>query len=199
MKEKVHIVRYKKDLRMADHKPLYEACQQDLPVVALYVWEPKMMQHADYSHFHQYRIQESLKDLSHSLRKINIPLLMWHGGVEEILTLIQKYYEITHIYAHEETGNNLTYLRDIGIMKYCQNNMITYTEYPTNAVVRRLADRDMWDKIWKERIHSEIVPTPSACTLYAIDAGLLEKAKKSFYSFVPAMKPAACGSAQDMP
>lgn len=94
MKEKINIVWYKKDLRVSDHKPLYEACKDNLPVIALYVREPTIMQASDYSHFHQYWIQESLKDLKLSLTNIYIPLLMRYGEVSQILHIISDIYDI---------------------------------------------------------------------------------------------------------
>jgi deoxyribodipyrimidine photo-lyase len=90
------------------------------------------MSHSDYSHFHQYRIQESLKDLYRSLQTLGIPLLFRHGEVKECLDEIQLYYHIKGIYAHEETGNNLTFIRDKAIIQYCKENHIEFLEYPSN-------------------------------------------------------------------
>ena len=77
------------------------------------------MSHPDYSHFHQYRIQESLKDLKSQLATLNIPLIMVHTEMLHALDIIQCYYKIHTIYAHEETGNGLTYARDLSVIKYC--------------------------------------------------------------------------------
>lgn len=189
MKPPITIVRYKKDLRITDHKPLYEACQKENNIIALYVREKHIMWWPDYSHFHQYRIQESLKDLKKSLYTLHIPLLMRYWEIEEVLAHVQEYYTITHIYSHEETWNNLTYIRDKKIIKYCQSNNIVFTEYPHNAVVRRLQSRDLWDTIRKERIFDTIILIPQKQNAYILNDILLEKAKKLFTHFTPAAKP----------
>lgn len=82
------------------------------------------MQSPDYSHFHQYRIQESLKDLKKSLSGLNISFIMRYGTVEEAFDYIRKYYTIHHIYAHEETGNDISYQRDKRIINYCKKDSI---------------------------------------------------------------------------
>jgi deoxyribodipyrimidine photo-lyase len=185
----ISLLRYKKDLRIADHAPLWNACQQDFPVVALYIREPHIMEADDYSHFHQYRIQESIKDLKYSLSQLNIPLLMRYGEFDQALAYIQQYYTIKHIYAHEETGNHLTYMRDLAMIKYCKSNHITFTEYPTNAVVRKLRSRDDWGKHHKERIFAPMIALPQTKLPFELHASLLQVFKESFQNFVPATKP----------
>jgi deoxyribodipyrimidine photo-lyase len=73
------------------------------------------MEGDDYSHFHQYRLQESLKDLKRSLAHIGIPLLMRYGKVDDVMERISMYYDIEGVYAHEETGNHISYMRDIRV------------------------------------------------------------------------------------
>jgi deoxyribodipyrimidine photolyase len=61
------------------------------------------MNSPDYSHFHQYRVQESVKELKRTLSEINIPFLMYHGEAIEILDNIRSNYEILALFANEET------------------------------------------------------------------------------------------------
>ena len=199
IKPPISIVRYKKDLRIADHKPLYEACQQNFSVVALYVREPHIMQGSDYSHFHQYRIQESLKDLKSSLKKLNIPLLMIHGEMTEALDQIQNYYTIDTMYAHEETWNNLTYQRDLSIIYYCQDHNFKFVEYPHNGVVRRLQSRDSRSPIQRERMSQPLIDIPGVQSYYDLDKQLIMYAKESFVSFVAAKRPSTRSHQRDQP
>lgn len=190
---------FKKDLRIADHKPLYEACQQAFPVIAFYVREPHIMQADDYSHFHQYWIQESLKDLKQSLSQLNIPLLMRYGEMSQVLDIIKEYYEITNIYAHEETGNHLTYTRDIWIISYCKENNILLHEYPHNGIVRKLKSRDAWSHIHKQRMNDTIIPIPHPQSPVVIHEGLQKQAHTSFTTFLKADKPSTWIYAHDIP
>ena len=148
----INLVRFKKDLRVADHIALYEACQLGLPVVGLYVREPSVMKYPDYSHFHQYRIQQSLKDLKYHLKQLNIPLIMIYAEMSEALDMVQQYYSIHSIYAHEETGNDLTYKRDISVINYCVKRWIVLNEYPYNGVIRKLVSRDLRSNMHRQRM-----------------------------------------------
>jgi deoxyribodipyrimidine photo-lyase len=120
-----------------------------------------MMTHGDFSAFHQYRIQESLTDLKNNLGQYNIPLLIRHGEMIDILTQINSILPITTIHAHEETGNGKTFARDRAVIKRTKHHTIPFQETPTNGVVRRLVSRDDRAKIWDERIVKKpIIPPP---------------------------------------
>ena len=69
-------------------------------------------------------------------------------------------YDIQSIYSHEETGNMITYQRDISISEYLRSRSVPWHEYATNGVVRKLATRDDWSKIWSSRMSAEIIPRP---------------------------------------
>lgn len=73
---------------------------------------------------------------------------------------ILEYYDVDSIFSHEETGNAITYDRDIMMGKYLRAKGIAWTEYPTNGVVRRLSSRDDWTRIWQSRMMVPILPPP---------------------------------------
>jgi deoxyribodipyrimidine photo-lyase len=152
-----------------------------------------------YSHFHQYRIQESLKDLKQSLTKLNTPLLMYYGEVNQALDIIRDYYDIDHIYAHEETGNHLTYMRDLDTITYCKDHHITFTEYPCNAVVRKLSSRDHRSIFQKDRMAQALIPIPDIQDPFTISAILAQKSKNSFKSFVAVSRPSTWIYSRDQP
>lgn len=195
----ISLIRYKKDLRIADHLPLYEACQWDLPVIGLYVREPDIMHHPDYSHFHQYRTQESLKDLKSSLSHLNIPLIVMYGSVQQALDTISQYYTIQSLLAHEETGNALTYDRDRTIIKYCKNHHISFHEYPSNGVVRKLPSRDARDTIRKQRILKPLTPIPSPRQPFFLSQWLQDIARQSLVWFPRVYQPATRTHPRDQP
>jgi hypothetical protein len=45
---------------------------------------------------------------------------------------ILEYYDVEKIFSHEETGNAITYHRDIMMGKYLGSKKIPWIEYPTN-------------------------------------------------------------------
>lgn len=195
----INLIRFKKDLRIADHKPLWESMQSHTPVLAIYVRETSVMNHSDYSHFHQYRIQESLKDLYRSLQTLGITMLFRHGEVKECLDEIQLYYHIKSIYAHEETGNNLTFLRDKIIIQYCKENHIEFLEYPNNWVVRKLISRDNRSDLHKERMSLAPIPIPSPQKHRVLENALLMRSKVTFHNFRKVDKPHSWIYNRDIP
>lgn len=199
MKEKITLIRYKKDLRITNHQPLYEACQWDFPVIWLYIREPHIMRSDDYSHFHQYWTQESIKDLKQSLKKLNIPLLMRYGEVKEALDDIRNYYDIQNIYAHEETGNHLTYMRDLATITYCRDHHISLREYPSNGVVRKLSSRDHRSIFQKDRMSQALIPIPKPQDIRTIDETLIQQSQESFKSFSAVSRPATWIYSRDQP
>ena len=68
-----------------------------------------------------------------------------------------------NIYAHEETGNQWTFDRDIDVQNGVKNNNILLSESPTNGVVRGLKNRSEWSKIRKTRIYDTV--NRKACKL----------------------------------
>jgi deoxyribodipyrimidine photo-lyase len=130
------IVWYKRDLRVSDHRPLSEALmlgkRQGIPVIALYVFEPRVTSAPDFSMFHRQFIEESLSDLTESLDTIGVPLLIFERHISDVMKLILGQHEIIHLFSHEETGNRITYDRDLLMKQYLRSKSILWSEFPTN-------------------------------------------------------------------
>jgi deoxyribodipyrimidine photo-lyase len=164
------IVWYKRDLRVSDHRPLSEALiignRQSIPVIALYVFEPRVTRAPDFSMFHRQFIEESLVDLSKSLDTIGVLLLIFERHISDVMKLILGQYDIIHLFSHEETGNSITYDRDLLMKQYLRSKSISWSEYPTNGVVRALRSRDDWSKIWESRMKDPIIRRPHGQSRY---------------------------------
>ena len=64
------------------------------------------------------------------------------------------------VFAHQETGNNWTFVRDEEIRTLFKKNKVSFKEFPTNGVVRGLKNRDEWSKIRNSRMYDDIYETP---------------------------------------
>jgi deoxyribodipyrimidine photo-lyase len=155
---------FKRDLRVEDHAPLHAAVslslQTNTPIVAFYSFEPNIVNAPDFSDFHFRFIQESLWDLQKSLSNLGIPLCIFQRHISEVMQLFLDTYTIKHLFSHEETGNAITYSRDLRLATFLESQKISWTEFPTNGVVRKLQSRDTWSKIWDSRMYSKILPVP---------------------------------------
>lgn len=157
----IQLVWFKRDLRLQDHRPLSEAAQRG-PVLCLYVYEPEVYQAADASPAHQVFISQSLAELRAGLRELGSELYLFQGEITEALNHIAKVCPIAALWSHEETGNGITYQRDLQVADWCQAKGIPWTEYWQNGVIRRLRSRDGWADRWIQRMRLPQVETPGS-------------------------------------
>ena len=159
-KPKIIIVWFKRDLRIHDHAPLYEASKYGLPVLPLYVIEPDYWKQPFASRRHWHFIHDCLLELQQDCAALGQALVFRIGETLEILQQLADNYDIHAIHAHEESGNAWTYRRDKAIIKWCDQNAIKLHEYPCNGVVRRLKTRDDWSKLRNARMAQSLITTP---------------------------------------
>lgn len=154
-RKKVNLVWFKRDLRTEDHAPLKAACEDQLPALLIYFFEPGLVQSDDYADRHWRFVWESLQDLKSALKSEGHTLHIMYGNVRRGLIQLHKTYDIQNIYSHQETGIRITYERDKGISNWCAAEGVKWTEFPTNAVYRGLKNREDWKDKWESRILTE--------------------------------------------
>ena len=159
MTQSINVVWFKRDLRITDHAPLFQAAQVG-NVLSLYIVEPELWRQPDSGRRHWHFIHDSLVELQASLAPIGAPLTIRIG--EAIDVLQQLLYELDSftLWSHEESGNGWTYQRDISVAAWCQAHGVGWHEFPTNGVVRRLKSRDGWAKQREARMRSPIIHSP---------------------------------------
>jgi len=154
------VVWLKRDLRIHDHEPLARAALSG-PVIALYICEPHVVWGShDHDPRHWTFVRECLDDVANSLQKLGIPLTVRVGDAVEVLEQLRVAHNVTHVWAHEETGNLATFARDRAVIAWAQSERVAFTEVPQNGIVRRLASRDDWGKIRASRLSHPIVNPP---------------------------------------
>lgn len=157
----IHIVWFKRDLRVQDHQALHEAAQRG-DVLPVFAWDASVWSSPDYSTQHVLFVQECLASLKNELQTIGLDLLQSSQGILHLLNQLQRDYNIAGLYSHEETGNHHTFALDKQVAQWCREHGVHWHEYPQNGVVRRLKNRDHWHVIWQQRMSSPIVPVPQA-------------------------------------
>ena len=161
MREKVIIVWFKRDLRISDHAPLYNAVQDGKAVLPLFVVEPDYWQLPTSSRRQWCFVHDCLTELHASLRALGQGLIIRIGKVIDVLTDLAGEFEIDAIYAHEETGDAWTYARDRAVIAFCRDQNIRFCESPTNGVVRHLKNRNEWAGIRTQRMREDRWPRPA--------------------------------------
>lgn len=160
-KPAVHIVWFKRDLRVTDHRALYAASQAG-DVLPLYVIEPEWWQQPDMSRRHWSFLTECLQSLDQDLRHLGQPLIIRSGKVTEVLAVLQEHFHIAGLWSHEETGNGWTYSRDLAVQAWCRDAGIPWTELQQAGVIRRMKSRNGWADRWERFMAKSVVPMPDA-------------------------------------
>lgn len=161
----VHVVWLKRDLRLLDHQCFFEVekrCAQGDKMIAVYVYEPLVYRAVEFDACHLYFINECLTSLRADLNAIGGELLILKGDIVRVLERVRSHFSVTHLWAHEENGNEVTYTRDLHVAAWAKEMGVTMREYPQNGVVRRLKSRDGWAEQWKDRMGEPVFDKPSS-------------------------------------
>lgn len=160
MKERIHIVWFKRDLRIHDHAPLHVATSRG-KVLPLYVVEPDYWQLPDVSARHWRFIRQSLHELNTTLSRLGQPLVKMQGDVLTVLDTLREHFDVAGLYSHQETGNLWTYARDRQVAQWCAQHGIAWQEFQPYGVFRRLRDRDGWAGKWEHFMAQERLTAPA--------------------------------------
>lgn len=144
----INVVWYKRDLRLTDHEPLYAALEDGESVLLLYIFEPSLLSHSNYSDMHWSFVWEALQDLIEKLKKYNSGILIKHGESTEIFDQLHARYGISKVFSHAETGLKKTYDRDLELQDFFRFRGVEWAEYQQNGVIRRLTNRSTWKRDW---------------------------------------------------
>ena len=153
----VHVVWFKRDLRIADHAPLALAASKG-PVLPLYVIEPELWLQADSDARHWRFIRASLLALRERLGSLGQALVVREGQVEVILDKLHRSCGIAGLLSHEETGNAWTFERDKRVSAYLREQGIPWHQIPQFGVTRGLRDRNRWSDLWEQHMRQALAP-----------------------------------------
>lgn len=165
----VHLVWFKKDLRLADHKPLTEALthasESTNPVQLglVYLIEPTLLVQPDSAPQHFEFAMECLQDLASQLPvHVGIQLICADAVdfFKSVVVSLQAGQQL-HVHSHEETGNWASFERDKQVGRILKDAGALWHQHQSNAVVRNLKDRDVWSQLWLREMQKPALPIPS--------------------------------------
>ncbi|MCU0707465.1 MAG: deoxyribodipyrimidine photo-lyase, partial [Pirellula sp.] len=159
--EPVHIVWFKRDLRIRDHAALAYAAAQG-PVLPLYVFEPDLWRQPEMDATHLQFITQSLLELARELECLGTKLIIRRGDIVSVLESLKWEMDIAAIHSHEEVGGRWTFERDRRVKQWLASHGIPWRETPQCGVVRGLKSRDRWASHWKAWMQKEIPLVPKS-------------------------------------
>jgi deoxyribodipyrimidine photo-lyase len=155
----VQVVWFKRDLRTVDHRPLTKAAACG-PVLPLLIVEPEYWQQPDVSRRQWLAIRPAVNELSIRLNELGAPLIIRVGNAPDIFRELHAQYQISAVHAHEETGNDFTFKRDIDVRAFCKQAGIPFVESRQFGVFRGLKNRDTWAGQHRQLMSEAVIPEP---------------------------------------
>ncbi len=118
-KNKIGLVWFRNDLRVADNASLANATKECEKVIAVYCFDPSQFEQSKYGNFkktEKFRTKfniESVRELKSNLDKMNISLLVYHQNPEEIIPNLVTEFDIKTIYFQEEWTKDELKIEDV--------------------------------------------------------------------------------------
>ena len=157
----ISILWFKKDLRIVDHNPLHKALKYG-EILPIYIYEPEILDSDDYDSRHHQFINDSILSVNKQLEKLGGYLHVEYGSATKVFqNLKSKLGNPIKIFSHEETGNWISYQRDIQLKKWCDNEKIDWHEFPQNGVQRPIKNRDGWSYEWNKSMNKPVLSIPA--------------------------------------
>ena len=146
----LHIVWFKRDLRIHDHAPLLAAVASGASVLPLYIFEPGLWTLPEHSRRQFDFLLESLQELDEALKARGSALCIRVGDAAQVLADLHTKHGIAAIHAHEETGLQWTFDRDERVRRWALQAGISLREQAQFGVIRGLKQRDGWASKWED-------------------------------------------------
>ena len=135
-KDMINIVWIKKNIRSCDHLPLYEAEQDNINYLCIYIFDNDIIEYKDCSRRHLQFIYHSILDINKKLKKFNREIEIFHTKTEEVFKFLTKKYTIKKILSYQESGTLLSWKKDKSISKFCKKNKIIWQQFQRDGIIR---------------------------------------------------------------
>ena len=137
----VHVILFRRDLRVQDHEPLHRVSQlhgQTTPVqlIPLYVYDPLLLRHETSSTAHHLFIGDCLEELSRNLESLGSGLIIRVGHLNGILLSLLRQCNGRRmiLWSHHVTGTLHERAHDAATREWCVAHGVTWNELPTGGV-----------------------------------------------------------------
>lgn len=119
MKTKKNVVWLKRDLRLHDHNPFFEAEKAEIDYVAIYIFEPSMCSYPDCSDRHLQFVYHSLLKMNAWLKDKGRQVTLFYAEAEEVFEFLCDEYDLENVYSYQEWGFVLPGREIKELLNYC--------------------------------------------------------------------------------
>ncbi len=153
VKPRVVVWWLKKDLRLNDQDALHYATFFQLSILPVFIFEPELYSASDGSPRHFRFALECVLDLRSQLQATGGDIIIGHDSAIQFFNELRQHFQIEEVVSYEETGNWLSYQRDVRMKKWFAEHHIRWTELPYNGVERGLRKAG-WSERWEAAMES---------------------------------------------
>ena len=166
----VHVVWFRRDLRVHDHAALAAAAASGAPVIALYIFDPGDWAQPERSRRHFDFLLESLEDLDAALATRGAKLMLRIGAATEVFSALHRDFGLAAIHFNEETGLQWSFDRDRQLRRWARNAGIELREQAQPGHVRDHLGQPDWSRQWEARMQAPRLRAPEALSSPAFGA-----------------------------
>lgn len=130
------------------------AIESGKPLLIIYIFEPELIHHPNYSTRHWTFVWQSLMNLKDDLNSLGSGVQISWGSPLECFEKLNQKYRIEEVFSYQESGLRATYDRDLGLLEFFGTKDIKWTEFSKNGVIRRLKNRESWTSDWYKEMRS---------------------------------------------
>lgn len=168
--QSINIVWLKRDLRTQDHEPLWQAEQAGLDYLIIYLIEPSILIHPDFSIRHLQFCYHAINDMDKALKPYTRKIQVLYGEAVDVFSSLSKTYQIEQVFSYQESGTRRTWDRDKTMTKFFQEYNISWREFQKDGIIRRITSRKGWDKKWHTVMNAPIIENRYSESKVKLDA-----------------------------
>lgn len=166
----VHVVWFRRDLRVHDHAALAAAAASGAPVLAVYIFDPADWAQPERARRHFDFLLESLHDLDAALAARGTKLMLRAGAVTEVFSALHREFGLAAIHFNEDTGTQWSFDRDRQLRRWARNAGIELREQAQPGIVRGNLSQPDWSRQWEARMQAPRLRAPETLTSPAFGA-----------------------------
>lgn len=152
MTEKVNIFWFRRDLRLSDNLGLYEALQDELPVLPIFIFDTQILDELPEHDARVNFIYAQVQLIRNELLKQGSSLAMYHGTPLEIFKQLTTAYQLQHVYCNHDY-EAYSCKRDEAVAALLSEKGIGFHTFKDHVIFEK-------DEIVKENGEPYVVYTP---------------------------------------
>lgn len=157
MKESINIVWLKRDLRLSDHEPFFQAELSNIDYIPIYIFEPSALAYPDSSLRHQQFIYHSIMEMNENLKTFQRTVSIFYAEAEDVFEFLSEKFQINTVFSYQESGIQTTWNRDKTITKLLKNKKVNWKEFQRDGIIRGINNRKNWDKHWYHHVNQTMI------------------------------------------